>query len=137
MHSRRRPRARTLVTLACLAGGIPAVAVTSTTATAASYTASKAASCSFSSSKPGGGYFLSLKVTKVSCSTGKKVAKAHDSCRRKSGKKGYCKTIKSGSSKGYRCTEKRGAAIPTEYSSTVTCKKGSKKVIYSYQQDTA
>lgn len=121
-----RRRARTLVTLACLAGAVvPAFAGT---------TAASAASCSFSQSKPGGGYFLSLKVTNLSCSKGKTVAKHHNTCRlkAKSNKKGYCGRVD-----GYKCTEKRGAAIPTEYSSIVTCKKGSKKVVYGYQQDTA
>ncbi|WP_354700435.1 hypothetical protein DSM112329_00710 [Paraconexibacter sp. AEG42_29] len=134
MHSRRRPRARTLVTLACLAGVVPVAGVTSTTATAATYTASKAATCSLST-KDGtkkGGYFTSLKATGLSCSSAKSVMKAHDKCRLKKGRKATCTRVS-----GYKCTEKRGASIPTEYSSTVTCKKGSKKVVYSYSQDTA
>ena len=80
---------------------------------------------------PGSGYFTSLKVTKVSCSTGKKVTLAHYKCRVKHGVKGRCvsKVL------GYACTESR-RSIETEIDGTVTCKNGSKKVVYSYQQDT-
>ena len=80
---------------------------------------------------PGSGYFTSLKVTNVSCSTGKKVTLAHYRCRTRHGKTGRC------SSKvlGYSCSEKR-RSIETEIDATVTCKNGSKKVVYSYQQDT-
>src|SRR3954453_9107285 len=80
---------------------------------------------------PGSGYFRSLKVTKVSCSTGKKVTLAHYKCRVKYGKTGLC------SSKvlSYSFSEKR-RSIETEIDATVTCKNGSKKVVYSYQQDT-
>src|SRR3954449_10237995 len=92
--------------------------------------AASAASCS-APKYPGSGYFTSLKVTKVSCSTGKKVTLAHYKCRVKHGKTGRC------SSKvlGYSCSEKR-RSIETEIDATVTCKNGSKKVVYSYQQDT-
>ena len=80
---------------------------------------------------PGSGYFTSLKVTGVSCSTGKKVTLAHYRCRVKHGKTGRCtsKVL------GYSCSERR-RSIETEIDGTVTCKRGSKKVVYSYQQDT-
>ena len=39
---------------------------------------------------PGSGYFTSLKVTKVSCATGKSVALAFHKCRTKTGVKGRC-----------------------------------------------
>jgi hypothetical protein len=94
--------------------------------------AASAASCS-APKYPGSGYFTSMKVSHVSCSTGKKVTLAHYKCRTKHSKTGRC------SSKtkvlGYRCTEKR-RSIETEIDGTVTCKRGSKKVVYSYQQDT-
>jgi hypothetical protein len=91
--------------------------------------AASAASCS-APKYPGSGYFTSLKVSGVSCSTGKKVTLAHYRCRVKHGKTGHCS-----SALGYRCTEKR-RSIETEIDGTVTCKRGSKKVVYSYQQDT-
>jgi hypothetical protein len=78
-----------------------------------------------------GGYFQTLSVTKISCKTGKSLMKSHYSCRVKHGIKGKCTAVR-----GYRCTEKRGLAIPTEYSAAVTCKRGSKRFVYSYQQNT-
>ena len=92
--------------------------------------AASAASCS-PPKYPGSGYFTSLKVTKVSCSTGKKVTLAHYKCRVKHGVKGRCtsKVL------GYSCKESR-RSIETEIDGTVTCKSGSKKVVYSYRQDT-
>jgi hypothetical protein len=92
--------------------------------------AASAATCS-APKYPGSGYFTSLKVTKVSCSTGKKVTLAHYKCRVKHGKTGRCvsKVL------GYSCRETR-RSISTEIDGTVTCKRGSKKVVYSYQQDT-
>lgn len=82
---------------------------------------------------PGLGYFTSMTVTKTGCSTGKKVALGHYKCRVKNGgKKGYCRAKVS----GFRCTESKRNAIPTEYNARVTCKKGSAKVVFTYQQDT-
>jgi hypothetical protein len=92
--------------------------------------AASAAGCSSLPRYPGSGYFTSLKVSGVSCSTGKKVMLAHYRCRTKHGKTGRCSSVS-----GYRCSEKR-RSIETEIDATVTCKRGSKKVIYSYQQDT-
>lgn len=80
---------------------------------------------------PGSGYFTSLTVKGVSCATGKTVTLAHYRCRTESGRKGRCTRLV----KGYRCTERRNA-IPTEINSRVTCSKGSKRVIYTYQQNT-
>jgi hypothetical protein len=90
-----------------------------------------AATCKTLPRYPGSGYFTALKATGVSCTTGKKVMLAHYKCRVKHGKTGRC------SSKvlGYSCSEKR-RSIETEIDATVTCKSGSKKVVYSYQQDT-
>ena len=95
--------------------------------------AASAATCPSSSLPryPGSGYFTALKVSGVSCSTGKKVMQAHYKCRVKHGKTGRCSTRVL----GYSCSEKR-RSIETELDSTVTCKNGSKKVVYSYQQDT-
>ena len=92
--------------------------------------AAHAATCS-NPKYPGSGYFTSLKVTKVSCSTGKKVAIAYYKCRLKHGVKGRCTSRVL----GYTCKEKR-TSIPTEIDARVTCKRGSKKVEHSYQQNT-
>ena len=80
---------------------------------------------------PGTGYFTTMSVSGLGCSSGKKVVLAHYRCRVKGGVKGKCSSRVS----GYRCTEKR-RSISTEIDGVVTCKKGSKKVTYSYQQDT-
>jgi hypothetical protein len=92
--------------------------------------AAHAATCS-NPKYPGSGYFTSLKVTKVSCATGKKVALAYYKCRTKTGVKGRCvsKVL------GYSCRETR-TSIPTEIDARVKCTNGSKKVEHSYQQNT-
>ena len=78
---------------------------------------------------PGQGYFTSLHVSHVSCATGRKVTLAHYRCRTRHGRKGKC-----GSVLGYRCTEVRPARSPIEYVARVTCKRGTKKVVYTYSQ---
>ena len=80
---------------------------------------------------PGSGYFTSLKVSRVSCSTGKSVALAFNKCRTKSSVKGHC----SSRVRGYRCTERR-QSIPSEIDGSVTCKRGSRTVKFTYQQNT-
>jgi hypothetical protein len=80
---------------------------------------------------PGSGYFTSLKVTKVSCTTGKSVALAFHKCRVKTSVKGRCVSRV----KGYSCRESR-TTIPTEINGKVTCTNGSRKVALTYQQNT-
>ena len=77
---------------------------------------------------PGQGYFQRLTVTRLSCTAGRRVMRAHYSCRTRHGKKGYCPRVL-----GYRCKEIRNA-ISTEYNARVTCTSGSRKVVYFYQQ---
>jgi hypothetical protein len=92
--------------------------------------AASAASCT-PPKYPGSGYFTSLKVTKVSCSTGKSVALAFHKCRVKHGVKGRCtsKVLR------YTCRESR-QSIPSEIDGKVTCTRGSRKVSLTYQQNT-
>jgi hypothetical protein len=97
------------------------------TAANAGPSAQAARSCK-APSYPGQGYFTSLQVFHVSCATGKRVTLAHYHCRVKHGRKGRC-----GSVLHYRCSESR-RTIPTEYTSRVTCKRGSRKVVYTYEQ---
>jgi hypothetical protein len=108
----------TALAIALLSGGTPAQAA-----------ACDVDSVHYPSSK--GGYFLSLRVTKISCRTGKSLMKSHYACRVRHGIKGTCSAVR-----GYHCTEKRGAAIPTEFNATVTCKSGTKRFVYAYQQNT-
>jgi hypothetical protein len=80
-----------------------------------------------------GGYFTSLQVSGVSCRTGRSVTLAHYRCRVKNGRKGRC----SSKVRRYTCKESRPAASQSEeqLNAKVTCKRGSKKVVYSYQQN--
>jgi hypothetical protein len=79
---------------------------------------------------PGQGYFTSLKAYHISCKGARDVMRAHYRCRTRHGIKGRCARFN-----GWRCTETR-RAIATEYNARVTCRKGSRKVIYTYQQNT-
>ncbi len=79
---------------------------------------------------PGSGYFTSLKVTRVDCATGKRVMLAHYRCRSRHGRSGRCSAAA-----GYRCSERR-TTIATEFDAIVTCRRGPRKVVYSYQQNT-
>lgn len=92
--------------------------------------ASAAKSCA-TPKYPGQGYFTSLKVKGTGCAKGRKVALAHHDCRTEDGPKGRC-TRKV---RRYRCSETRGAAIPTEYNARVTCRKGARRVVFTYQQN--
>lgn len=80
---------------------------------------------------PGAGYFTELKATNVSCSYAKKFAFAYYRCRiRAGGADGRCRTrvLK------FKCTERRDS-IPTEIDARVTCKRGTQKIVHSYQQN--
>jgi hypothetical protein len=79
---------------------------------------------------PSRGYFTSLSVKHVSCATGRKLALAYFHCRAKSSLSGRChrRVMK------YACKEQRNS-IPTEIDARVTCKRGSRVVIHSYQQN--
>lgn len=98
-------------------------------ASAAGPAASAARSCKVPD-YPGNGYFTSLAVRGVSCATGRTVARDHYRCRRRDGIRGRCPRVD-----GYRCTETR-RAISTLYDARVTCIKGTRKVVFTYQQNT-
>lgn len=110
----------------CLAG-VPA-------AGASSGPAAHAARACSAPHYPGSGYFTSLSVSHTSCGTGRKVALAHYRCRRKHGVRGHCRHRVL----HFRCREHRPASarIPTQYSSRVTCTRGSRRVVFVYQQNT-
>jgi hypothetical protein len=78
---------------------------------------------------PGLGYFTTLEVAHVSCATGRRVTLAHYRCRTRHGRSGHCRRVL-----GYRCTERR-RSIPTEYNARVACKRGARRVTYTYQQN--
>ena len=61
-----------------------------------------------------------IRVTHMSCASGKAVVRAFHRCRREHGVLGRC----SRRVRGFRCTEKRGTQIPTESSGNkVTCRR--------------
>jgi hypothetical protein len=94
-------------------------------------TAARAATCHVPK-YPGSGYFTSLTVHKTSCATGKKLALAYRRCRiRHGGVKGRCP----GGVMGYKCKEHR-VSIPTEIDGRVTCTRGARKIVHTYQQNT-
>ena len=93
-----------------------------------------AATCKLPSDGKGFGptYLLSLKTAKTSCSKGKAVVKAYHACATAKGPKGHCtrKVL------GYACTERRGAAIPTQFDAKTSCRKGGARVEFAYTQFT-
>ena len=99
------------------------------TAAHASVDAQAARTCS-APKYPGSGYFLSLSVKGVTCTTGRKVTLAHYRCRTARSRAGRChrKVLR------YSCTERR-QSIAIEIDSRVTCRRGSKRVVYTYQQN--
>jgi hypothetical protein len=101
------------------------------TATAAPATHA-ARSCS-TPKYPGNGYFTSLRVSHTSCGNGRKVALAHYHCRRKHGVRGHCHHAV----RHYHCKEYRPASgrTPVEYNARVTCKRGGRRVVFTYQQN--
>jgi hypothetical protein len=129
MFRQSRPHLRSLAVLAS-AGVVALLALGSSAG--AQPTAGAARSCS-PPKYPGLGYFTSLEVSRVSCATGRKVTLAHYRCRTRHGKKGRC----SSRVLGYSCKEGTRNSIPTEYNARVTCKSGTRKVVYTYQQNTA
>lgn len=124
MPNRLRALPRALPAALALAalGALPAAAGAAPVATAAK-------TCK-APKYPGSGYFTSLKVFGVSCATGRRVALAHYRCRTRHGIRGRCGRVL-----GYRCSERR-AAISTEFNSRTTCRRGSRKVVFTYQQFT-
>lgn len=90
-----------------------------------------AASCSYSAKEGralGPSYVTSIQVTRTSCSTGKKIVKAFHSCRRTA--TGRCSRKVS----RYTCSEKRGKTFQGQFSSKVTCKRGSARVVHTYSE---
>ena len=83
--------------------------------------------------KLGATYVTSLKTTQVSCAKGKQVVRAFNACRKRhGGADGRCPSRV----QGFSCSERRGAAIPTQYSAKVTCKSGARQVRFAYTQFT-
>lgn len=91
-----------------------------------------ARSCAQSRLPGGNGYITSLDVTKVSCKKGRQVALAYYRCRREKGKTGRCTRKVS----GYGCKEttRKQTRIPPEINARVSCKRGARRIVHTYQQ---
>jgi hypothetical protein len=112
-----------------------ALAALGTSAQAHAPQAVAAAACKTPADGHGWGptYVTSMSAKGASCAQGTALVKAYYACRiAHGGKKGKCKA----KVLGYRCTEKRGDAIPTQYDAKVTCAKGSARVQHTYTQFT-
>lgn len=129
---------RAVAVTACLA--VAGMAVQSSAFAAKSKSKTKTCNIKKSPKYPNknpGGYFTSLKVRSVSCTSGKKLMTAYYKCRRKKGQsiQGRCKQSKVN---GLKCKESRpksGRRAGVEFNARVTCTKGSKRVTHTYQQN--
>ena len=83
---------------------------------------------------PGEGYFTSLTVKGgATCSNGKTLALAYYKCRTDDGADPAGKCTAARVLK-YKCKETRNQ-IPTEIQARVTCTRGERRVVHTYQQD--
>jgi len=79
----------------------------------------------------GASYVTSLKVAGVTCAKGENLVKAYHSCRKDNG--GKC----ANPGLGFSCKEGKRQSVPgVQYSATVKCRKGAKRVKSSYTQNT-
>jgi hypothetical protein len=80
----------------------------------------------------GASYFTSLSVKKTSCSSGKALVRAYNACRHNAGgARGHCNHRVN----GYSCSEKR-SGISTQFDASVSCSSGSKRVHFTYTENT-
>lgn len=83
--------------------------------------------------KLGATYVTTLKVDRTSCASAEKVVKAFHRCRRANGgADGFCRARVS----EYACKETRFNKITTQYDSRVTCRRGTKRISFTYTQFT-
>jgi hypothetical protein len=97
-------------------------------------TAQAAKTCSLSLSQQrhsGATYLVQLKVSGVSCSTGLKVEKAWQSCRKATAGHTTCRK----SVLGYKSSQKVLDSSKTQYDAKVTAKRGSRVVTFIYTQN--
>lgn len=111
------------------------VALLATTAFAASGgpTATAAASCSVKGKERrlGATYVTKVSTRRVGCRSALRLVKAYHGCRRRrGGADGRCPRIN-----GFRCRERRTSS-PTQYDAKATCRKGGRRVVQQYTQNT-
>jgi hypothetical protein len=110
------------------------VLVLAGTATASTPTASAAKTCSLTLSQQrnsGATYLVQLKVTSVNCSTGLKVEKAWQTCRRATAARTTCRkrVLR------YSCKQTVLDSSKTQYDARVNCKAGVRTVTFIYTQN--
>ena len=81
---------------------------------------------------PGSGYFTGkIRATNVTCTYAKRFVVDYYRCRiRAGGADGRCRT----KVRRFSCTEVR-ESIPTEIDARVTCRRGTQKIVHTYQQN--
>ena len=92
-----------------------------------------AANCSVSGKerKLGATYVTSVRASGLSCRSALSLVKDYHACRRgRGGADGRCPRVN-----GYRCRESRTSS-PTQYDSRATCRKGGRRVVQRYTQNT-
>lgn len=80
----------------------------------------------------GPSYVTSLRVEHTGCASGKRLVRSYDRCRRRSGgARGRCgsRVLR------YRCTEHR-TGIAIQFDANVTCRSGTRRVWFTYVQNT-
>lgn len=78
-------------------------------------------------------YLTYLSVSGTTCATGVALVGAYHSCQLKhGGVKATCPATVD----GFRCSERRGPSIPTEFYSSVSCLDRAERVSYKYSQFT-
>lgn len=118
--------------------GVCALALSIGLATSASAggptaTASKTCKLTISQQRNSGAtYLVSLSVSGAGCSTGLKVEKAFQSCRRTTAGHRTCRKRVL----GYSCAQTVIDSVKTQYDAKVTCKSGSRVVKFTYTQNT-
>jgi len=125
----RLNRISTLAAIGCLAATASAVVASSATAAPVM----RATQTCKPPKYPGAGYFTGvIRVTNVSCTYGKSFVVAYYKCRTSSGRNpaGRCRARV----RGFSCTERR-ESIPTEIDSRVTCRRGTQRIVHTYQQN--
>ena len=113
-------------------GALAAAAAVLTIAAVPAHAKTRSCNVQRDSDKYGPSYVTSLKVTNVTCATGKTVVRAYHRCRHAhGGVKGRCPT----KVLGYACRETR-SSIATQLTGKVTCIRGSRRVVHTYTEFT-
>jgi hypothetical protein len=125
-----RPLRLTIAVCAAAVCSLPALAAVS--AGAATPIAAAATPCTTTPGSLYGGYIIPVKNKGVSCATRRDLESGFQACRLKHGTRGSCKSKVA----GYTCKEGKRDSSPDTFFANVTCKKGSKSFVWTYEQDT-